>query len=60
LRHLFAGEHAALTQPLEAAAQLVGIAHDDDLLRRERLASPVAVPEFVESCCDLRVGRGLE
>ena len=46
--HLFAGERAALAQPFEAAAQLIGAANDDDLLQRERLTAPISVPEFVE------------
>ncbi len=53
--HLFASEHAALAQSFEAAAQLIGAANDDDLLQRERLTAPIAVPEFVESCGDLLV-----
>lgn len=56
LGHLFAREHAALAQPFEAAAQLVGAANDDDLLHREGLAAPVAVPDLVEPCGDLLVG----
>jgi len=53
--HLFASEHAALSQPFEAAAQLIGTANDDDLLQRERLTAPIAVPEFVEPLGDLLV-----
>ena len=53
--HLFASEHAALSQPFEAAAQLICAANDDDLLQRERLTAPIAVPEFVEPLGDLLV-----
>lgn len=56
LGHLFAREHAALAQSFEAAAQLVGAANDANLLQRERLAAPIAVPEFIEPCGDLLIG----
>ena len=59
-RDLFAGEHATLAQPLEAALERVGPTHQDDLLHREGLASPVVMAELVQPHGDLPVCRGLE
>ena len=52
LGDLFASEHAALSQPLEAALERVGVSHHDDF-HRERLPLPIAVALRVELRSDL-------
>ena len=60
LGDLLPGEHAAKAQPLEATLEPVGPAHDNDLLRCERFAAPIAVTECIELSRDLLVGRSLK
>lgn len=57
---LLAAEHAAGTQPFIAALEPIGLANDFNLLNRERLATPVAVSELVESTGDFLIGAGLQ
>ena len=48
-RQLVGAEHSTRSKALEAALQVIGIANGEDLLQRERLATPVLVPQRIEA-----------